>query len=152
MKTLSFCARRRNVAYKVVHFIGKQNFLATTPNVKQKKKSWHPVSLNYLFCTGLTTQGWRWEGAQNCATISFLQGEGKGWQIVNTEVSNETIRWISTWKAEAFEKAIQQPSVRLPDDSSPDQQRKRKRPSDSVCITLHCISVSNYLIFNLFKF
>jgi len=38
MKTLSFCARRRNVAYKVVHFIGKQNFLATTPNVKQKKK------------------------------------------------------------------------------------------------------------------
>ena len=54
MKALSFRARRRNEAYKVVQVIGKQDFLVITPNVKKRD---HSVSFELFICTGLTTQG-----------------------------------------------------------------------------------------------
>ena len=54
MKALSFRARRRNEAYKVVQVIGKQDFLVITPNVKKKITLCH---LNYLFVPDLLLKG-----------------------------------------------------------------------------------------------
>ena len=79
----------------------------------------------------------------------FTTGEGKGWQLDTLRYSNETIHVDNNFKAEAFEKAIQQPKSDCQMIHPPTGSKKRETVAFSCALHVTAVDVSNCLSFNV---